>query len=79
MDANVFIYTVERIDPYRSLLDAFWQDVQRAHGAVATSELSILEVLVRPLRDANAKLERAFRDVFASPDVQMQPITQTVR
>jgi hypothetical protein len=27
LDTNCFIYSVERIDPYRALLDALWQAV----------------------------------------------------
>ncbi|HEX5157393.1 MAG TPA: PIN domain-containing protein [Ktedonobacterales bacterium] len=78
-DANIFIYTVERIDPYRVLLDAFWRDVQNAHTSVLTSELSALEVLVRPIREGNATLEAAFRTVlFTSPDVQLLPVTISV-
>jgi predicted nucleic acid-binding protein len=78
-DANVFIYTVEHIDPYRIVLDAFWRDVQSAHTSVLTSELSALEVLVRPIREGNIALEAAFRAVlFSSPDVQMLPVTISV-
>lgn len=78
-DANVFIYTVEKVNPYNTLLDTFWRDVQSAHTSVLTSELSALEVLVRPIREGNAILEAAFRAVlFASPDVQMLPVTISV-
>ena len=79
LDANVFIYTVERIAPYNTLLDQFWLDVRSAHAAVLTSELSALETLVRPLRDGNAALETAFRAVlFSSPDVRMLPVTISI-
>ena len=27
LDANCFIYSVERIDPYREILDTLWQAV----------------------------------------------------
>lgn len=79
MDTNAFIYSVERIDPYRALLDPFWDDVQKAHASVLTSELSLLEVLVRPLRDGDTALEMAFRAVLlSSPDVRTVPITLTI-
>ena len=79
LDANVFIYTVEHIAPYQAPLDIFWGDVQRMHAHVLTSELTTLEVLVRPLRDGNSALEAAFRAVlFSSPDVRMLPITLPV-
>jgi predicted nucleic acid-binding protein len=79
LDANIFIYTVERIAPYSALLDQFWLDVRSAHAAVLTSELSALETLIRPLRDGNASLESAFRAVlFSSPDVRMLPVTMSI-
>lgn len=79
VDANIFIYSVEHIVPYKPLLDVFWQDVQKSQIAVLTSELSTLEVLVRPLRDGDAALEAAFRAVLlSSPDVQLIPITTAI-
>jgi predicted nucleic acid-binding protein len=79
LDANGFIYSIERIDPYRALLDILWQTVSTGQITVVTSELSLLEVLVRPLKVGDATTAILFRTVLRhTPDVQMVPITQTV-
>ncbi len=79
LDANAFVYTVERIDPYRAVLDSFWSDVQASGATVVTSELTLLEVLVKPLKASDALLETAFRTVLeTSPDVRMLPVSRAV-
>jgi predicted nucleic acid-binding protein len=79
LDANSFIYSIERIDPYRAILDTLWQAVSIGQFTVVTSELTLLEVLVKPLKVGDATTAATFRTVLRhSPDVQMLPITQTV-
>ena len=79
LDANCFIYSVERIDPYRAVLDTLWQAVSVGQILVVTSELTLLEVLVKPLKAGDFTTAGIFRTVLRhSPDVQMFPITQTV-
>jgi len=79
LDANCFIYSVERIDPYRGILDTLWQAVGGGQFTVITSELTLLEVLVKPLRVGDAATAARFRTVLRnSPDVRMLPITPSV-
>jgi predicted nucleic acid-binding protein len=79
LDANGFIYSIERIDPYRAMLDILWQTVSAGQITVVTSELTLLEVLVRPLKVGDATIATLFRTVLRhTPDVQMLPITQSV-
>jgi len=79
LDTNSFIYSVERIDPYRTILDILWQSVSAEQVKVVTSELTLLEVLVKPLRVGNTLLASIYRAVLqTAPDVQMLPITQPV-
>jgi len=80
VDANAFVYTVERIAPYRALLDPFWRDVRASGTSAVTSEMTLLEVLVQPLRQGDVLMESAFRAVLAtSPDVRMVPIARGAR
>lgn len=75
VDANVLIYSVEKIDPYWPLLQPMWQAVQHGHSIVS-SELVILETLVKPRKDGNSILESTFRQVlFGSRDMQLIPIS----
>lgn len=76
LDANAIIYTVEHVEPFSSRLAALWQTVQAGQLHVITSELTLLEVLVKPIREQRQDIEDAFRAVLQrSPDVSMLPIS----
>ncbi|MEO8972455.1 MAG: hypothetical protein ABI406_12735 [Ktedonobacteraceae bacterium] len=64
LDTNSFIYSVERIDPYRTPLDTLWQSVSAGQIKVVTSELTLLEVLVMPLKVGNTLLASIYRAVL---------------
>ena len=64
LDANCFIYSIERIDPYRAILDTLWQAVSIGQFTVVTSELTLLEVLVKPLKVGDATTAATFRTVL---------------
>lgn len=53
VDANTVIYAVERIEPYRTVLEPLWPAAQQRQISFITSELTWLETLVKPLRDNN--------------------------
>ncbi|HKV86023.1 MAG TPA: PIN domain-containing protein [Ktedonobacterales bacterium] len=75
IDANVLIYSVERIQPYVRTLDSFWLDVSVRRLHVFTSELTALETLVGPLKTGETALETLFRQaLYASPDLHLAPI-----
>jgi uncharacterized protein len=79
LDANCFIYSVERIDPYRAILDTLWQALSTGQIKAVTSELTLLEVLIKPLKAGDVTTATIFRTVLRhTPDVQMLPITQVV-
>lgn len=42
LDANGFIYSVERIEPYRTLLEPLWQHAQEGQFQIVSSELTLL-------------------------------------
>ena len=64
LDANGLIYSVERIEPYRALLNPMWQAAQEGQVTVVSSGLTVVESLVKPLRDGNEEIEAQYREVF---------------
>jgi predicted nucleic acid-binding protein len=64
VDANAVIYHVERIDPYYTTAAPLWDALDRGLAAVTTSELTLLEVLVKPLRLGNTALANLYRTVL---------------
>ena len=75
VDANAIIYSVERVEPYSSLLAPMWEEARAGQFTLASSELVALETLVGPLRDGNARLELLFRSILAAAEVDLIPAT----
>ena len=78
LDASAIIYSVERNDPYFTMLAPAWRQAEAGQFSVVCSELVIAETLVLPMREGNAELEGAFRSVFAAPEVQLVPTTRQI-
>lgn len=64
LDANALIYSVERVEPYRTLLNPMWQAAAEGVVSVASSGLTVIEALVKPIRDGNERIEAQYREVF---------------
>jgi predicted nucleic acid-binding protein len=75
LDANGFIYSVERIEPYRTILEPMWLHAQAGQFEIVSSELVILETLVKPFREGDALLESLFRALLYAREVQLMPAT----
>ena len=79
IDANVLIYSVERVQPYVQALDPFWQDVSAQQAQAVTSQLTALEVLIGPLKAGDTALEQLFRQaLFSSSDLRLVPVSLSV-
>lgn len=79
LDANSIIYSVEGVEPYRTLLEPLWLSSGPATFWLVSSELTLLEVLVRPIKTGNARLESNFRTILQrSSDVQLIPVTTVI-
>ena len=72
LDASAFIYSVERIDPNRALIEPIWQLAQVGQFIVVSSELVVSEILVRPLREGNRVAESLFRSLLGANEVPMR-------
>ena len=75
VDANAVIYAVERIEPYRTLLEPLWQAAHDGEISFITSELTWLETLTKPLRDNNTRLESLFRAFLTTQEMTLVPAT----
>ncbi len=75
LDTDVIIYSVEKIEPYWSLLQPMWQAAQSGNFLLVGSELLLLETLVKPIQADDKKLEQLFRQLLlTSVEVQLYPI-----
>ena len=71
IDANGLIYSVERVEPYRTLLEPMWQQAQDGNLSIVSSPVLITEVLVKPLQVGNTEIEMQHRELFASNAVSL--------
>ena len=71
IDASSLIYSVERVEPYRTLLEPMWQAVENRNITVVSSPILVVEALVKPLRDGNREIELQYRELFASNAVRL--------
>ncbi len=70
LDANGLIYSVERVEPYRTLLEPLWQAAQDGELTIVSSPILIVEALVKPLRDGNREIETQYRELFGANAVR---------
>lgn len=59
LDTNVFIYAIEGYPDFVDALDEFFGSIEAGELRDFTSELTLAEVLVRPLMDGNLEIQAA--------------------
>jgi len=79
VDTNALIYRVERIEPYLTVSQPLWDALDAGRVEVVTSDLSLLEVLVKPLRDGNTSLVDLDRTVLLGTiGLTVHPVTRAI-
>ena len=79
VETPTVIYTVEAHPVYSPLLRPLWQAAQAQGLQVATSELTLMETLVHPIRNRDSALQAAYERLLLSmPEVRLLPLTQDV-
>lgn len=69
---------MERLEPFRTLLEPIWHQAETGTLSLVTSELTIAEVLVKPIRDNDQVLVDVYRELFASSEIQLIPTTRLI-
>ena len=78
IDTMTLIYTVERYPAYWPLLEPLWLAAQAGTIEIVSSELTLMETMVKPLKSGNAALVKAFEQALLGTDMRLLPITQTI-
>lgn len=68
-DTAPLIYSVEKNPDYYALLQPMWTASQARQVMLATSELTLLETLVGPLKHGHAKLVATYEDLLTNADI----------
>lgn len=78
-DTNCFIYIVEGIERYRPVLEPLMNAVAAGDITGVTSEITLAEVLVKPLRDQLAQQVLLYKQMLADRQpFMLAPITQAI-
>jgi predicted nucleic acid-binding protein len=77
-DTNSVIYSVEKHPAYWTLLQPAWEAAKRSSIEIVSSELTLMETLVAPLKNGDAALANAYELVFQQRQTRLLPITQSL-
>jgi len=78
VDTMALIYTVEHYPAYLPLLEPLWLTAQAGTIQIISSELTLMEALVGPIKTGNATLVSAFEQALLGTEMQLLPITQPI-
>lgn len=77
-DANIALYTISKHPIYAPLCDPLWQTTRSGPTSVVSSESTLMETLVGPLKDADAAKAALTASLWHQPGAALLPITQDV-
>jgi predicted nucleic acid-binding protein len=79
VDTNVVIYSAEGFAEHTAILKAFFEAMESKAFTGVTSEVTLMEALVRPIRDANARLVDYYETLLGpNSSLEVSPVTQSV-
>src|SRR5436305_2803354 len=79
LDANIIIYSVEGFADLADQIRALLAALDGMEIVAVTSELTLAEVLVKPLKDQNQTAEQAYKTFLTpTPVLQLIPVSRDV-
>lgn len=66
LDTNIFIYALEGFPEFRDVLTELFSAIDDNKVRAVTSDLTLAEVLVKPLRDDNLLLVETYKQAITS-------------
>lgn len=79
LDSNIFIYAVEGVPAVAEAVGELLDLIDAAATAAATSELTLAEVLVKPLESNRDDIARIYEDLLqSSPGLTVVPIDRSI-
>lgn len=79
LDTAPLIYFIERLPKYINEVRPFFQAVNRRDLRIVTSVVTLIEVLVHPIRRNDESLAYRYNDILlSSPNIATDPLTPTI-
>lgn len=79
LDVNIWIYALEQHPIFSQPLTELFQQVDQKVLTVVTSELSLAEALVKPMRDQDTARQTTYRQFLSSrPNLRVIPVQRAI-
>jgi predicted nucleic acid-binding protein len=78
IDTAILIYTLEGNEAYLRSLEPLWDKFQTGNIELMTSELTLMEVLVQPLKTNNLSLAADYEEFLTTSAIQLLPISRSI-
>lgn len=78
LDTNVFIFALEAEPQFGPACSALLRAVDKGEIFAVTSELTLAEVLVKPLQVGNTELARRFSTTVAESRMTLRPVSRNI-
>jgi predicted nucleic acid-binding protein len=78
LETNPVIYSVEINAIYWPLLEPLWQAAKAGTVEIVSSDLTLMETLVGPLKFGDTALALAYEQLFQQAQTRLLPITHSV-
>jgi predicted nucleic acid-binding protein len=78
IDTAIVIYTIEGNSNYLTALEPLWEQFQTGNIEIMTSELTLMEVIVQPLKHNDATLVTDYEEFLTASSIQLLPIDRTI-
>jgi predicted nucleic acid-binding protein len=78
-DTNIIVYAVEGFADYAGKTKALLEAMDAAEIVAVTSELTLAEVLVKPFRDGDLRVQQAYKDfLLPTTALEIVPINRQI-
>ena len=79
LDTNIFIYAYEAHARFLAPVTALFESIESGEIRAVTSELTLAEVLVRPIQNRNRSAQKAYREALQnSPHLVVCPMNTAI-
>jgi predicted nucleic acid-binding protein len=78
LDANAVIYSVEKHPIYWPLLQPLWLAAKGKTIEIVSSDLTLMESLVAPLKSGDTALANTYEQLFQQAQTRLLPIAQDI-
>ena len=78
LDTAIIIYSIEENPIYSTLIKELWDSIKQQIIEVYTSELTLMETLVLPLKVNDSKLINAYENVVCDSAIYPIPVTLSI-